>query len=89
MLIVQIINQIPVCIIVLVPHECVLLYPSMQSGLVESLEGEVSAVRSELSSVRQTHSREKGSLSERLEEMKKMATLTEVQTKSEKVRGLL
>ncbi len=61
----------------------------MQSGLVESLEGEVSAVRSELSSVRQTYSREKGSLSERLEEMKKMATLTEVQTKSEKVRGLL
>ena len=61
---------------------------SMQSGLIESLEGEVSAVRSELSSVRQTYSREKSSLSERLEEMKKMATLTEVQTKSEKVREL-
>ena len=71
-------------------HMKVSLYPPcMQSGLVESLEGELSAMRSELSSVRQTHSREKGALSERLEEMKKMATLTEVQTKSEKVSGLL
>ncbi len=44
-------------------------------------------MRNELTSVRHTHTREKSTLSEQLEEMKTMATLTQTQTKSEKVRS--
>ena len=52
---------------------------------MQSLEGELTSVKSELSSARKSHSEEKKSLTERLEEMKKMVTFTEAQTKSEKV----
>lgn len=58
----------------------------VQSQLAKSLEGELTAVKSELVTVRHNHSREKNTLSEQLEEMKKMATLTEARTKSEKVK---
>ena len=56
-----------------------------QNNLVESLEGELTALRSELSLARQSHSEEKKALTETVEEMKKKVVFTEAQTKSEKV----
>ena len=59
-----------------------------QKNLVESLEGELTTLKSELSFARQSHSEEKKALTETAEEMRKKVALTEAQTKSDKVDHL-
>ena len=58
-----------------------------QNNLVESLEGELTALKREHSLAKQSHSEEKRALTETVEEMRKKVALTEAQTKSEKVGG--